>query len=54
MSNNNKEIKDLMKKQKRDDERGATYGAGTALDTETFPKHIKQAEAKKKEVVKVK
>ena len=37
MSNNIKKIKDLMKKQKRDDERGATYGAGTALDIETSP-----------------
>ena len=49
MSNNIKIIKDLIEKQKRDDERGATYGAGTALDTDTFP-DTQQAGRSKSEV----
>ena len=53
ISSNIKKIKDLMKKQKRDDERGVIYGTGTALDTDTFPEYTKQAEKEKKKVAKV-
>ena len=42
-----------MEKQKRDDERGVTYGAGTALNTDTSPEYTKQAEKEKKKVAKV-
>ena len=42
-----------MEKQKQDDKRGVTYGARTALDTDTFPEYIKQAEKEKKKVAKV-
>ena len=45
-----KQIKELMEKQKKDEKRGATYGAGVAIESDTFqiPAAIKAVEKKKK------
>ena len=44
-----------MQKQKIDDEKVMTYGAGVAIEcTDTFPSHIKLAEDNKKKLLSVK
>ena len=46
----NQKRKEIMVKQRIDDARGATYGAGVAIEKYTFqiPPFIKEIEAKKK------
>ena len=49
VSDNNFKIKELMNKQKLDDGKGMTYGAGVAIEvTETLPLYIQKAENDKK------
>ena len=36
-----------MEKQRHDDKRGMTYGSGVALESDTIPEFIKEAENKK-------
>ena len=51
----NQKMKELMVKQRIDDARGATYGTGMAIESDTFqiPPLIKETEAKKKIQLKI-
>ena len=51
----NQKMKELMAKQRIDERRGATYGAGVAIESDTFqiPPLIKETEAKKKIQLKI-
>ena len=52
MKSKNKQIKELMEKQKIDKARGASYGARVAIESDTFqiPAAIKEIESKKIEI----
>ena len=55
VSDNNIKIKNLMQKQKIDDEKGIADGTGFAIEcTDTLPSHIKLAEDNKKKLLGVK
>ena len=51
----NQKMKEQMAKQRIDEKRGATYGAGVAIESDTFqiPPLIKETEAKKKIQLKI-
>ena len=50
MTNNNK-IKELMEKQRIDEKQGKTYGGGVALECDSIPRYIHEAEERKKELL---
>ena len=51
----NQKMKELMAKQRIDDARGGTYGAGMSIESDTFqiPQLIKETEAKNKIKLKI-
>ena len=51
VTNNNNKIKELMEKQRIDEKQGKTYGSGVALDSDSIPEFVKEAEERKKELL---
>ena len=50
---NNDKIKEQMEQQKKDYNKGMTYGAGVALSMDTYPDFIREKETQKKELLNV-
>ena len=51
VTTNNNKIKRLMEKQRIDEKQGKTYGSGVALESDSIPEFVKEAEEEKKELL---
>ena len=51
MTTNNNKIKELIEKQRIDEKQGKTYGSGVAIESDSIPEFVKEAEERKKELL---
>ena len=51
VTTNNNKIKELMEKQRIYEKQGKTYRCGVALDSDSIPEFVKEAEERKKELL---